>query len=139
MLRHERVELFLVLGVAQAAQELLELLLFLLQTPQRLLAVFIEGAVAARWRAEAEAMPLHAVLHALHLPLHPFHLVRPAIAIVVAPATHFSAPECAKEKGKSDRPPDQEDENGHGDPAGMPGAFEHVRAIRLFDRAAPSI
>jgi hypothetical protein len=58
---------------------------------------------------------------------------------VVTPATHFSAPECEKEKGKTDRPPDQEAENGHGNPAGMPGAFEHVRTIRLFGGAAPSI
>src|SRR5581483_2685682 len=139
MLRHERVELFLVLGVAQAGQEFLELLLLLLQPPQRLLAVFIESAVAARGRAEAEAMPLHAVLHALHLPLHALHLVRPAIAVVMTPATHFSAPECEKEKGKSDRPPDQEAEDGHGNPAGVPGALEHVGAVRLLHGAAPSV
>src|SRR5215475_15355615 len=139
MLRHEGVELFLVLGVAQAAEEILELLLLLFQATQRLLTILVEGAVAAGRRAKAEAMALHAVLHPLHLPLHTFHLVRPAIAIVVAPATHFSAPECEKEKGKSDRPPDQEAEDGHGNPAWVPGAFEHVRAIRLFDRAAPSI
>src|ERR1700742_4723752 len=104
MLVHEGVELFLVLGVAQAAEEILELLLLLLETLQRLGAIFVEGAVAARGRTEAEAAAaeataLHAVLHPLHLPLHPFHLVLPAILVIVAPATHTSAPECEKEKG----------------------------------------
>src|SRR5215472_12973277 len=56
MLRHERIELFLVLGVAQPNQEFLELLLLLLEAPQRLVAIVIEGAVAARGRTEAEAM-----------------------------------------------------------------------------------
>src|ERR1700731_3927140 len=55
VLPHERVELFLVLGVAQAAEEILELLLLLLQTAQRLAAIFVKGAVATGGRAEAEA------------------------------------------------------------------------------------
>src|ERR1700759_4072325 len=62
MLPHERVELFLVLGVAQAAEEILELLLFLLEAAQRLTAILVEGTVAAGGRAEAEpaeAMTLH--------------------------------------------------------------------------------
>ena len=46
VLRHERVELFLVLGVAQASQEILELLLLFLEAAQRLRAVLVEGAVA---------------------------------------------------------------------------------------------
>src|SRR5262249_16226963 len=72
----------------------------------------------------------------------PLHLVGPAIAIVVAPATHFSAPECEKEKGESDRPPDDEAEDRHGNPAGMPWRIEHARAVVLFPlggRAAPAI
>src|SRR5262249_12718487 len=141
VLPHERVELFLVLGVAQAAEELLELLLLLLEAPQRLAAIFVEGAVSAGGRSEAEAAEataLHAVLHPLHLPLHPFHLVLPAIRVI--PATHLSAPECEKEKGKPDRPPDQKAENGHHDPAGMPGTLQHVRTIGWwFGGAAPSI
>src|SRR5262249_42074387 len=140
---HEGVELFLVLGVAQATQEILELLLLFLEAPQRLLAILVEGAVTARGRTETEAAALHAVAHALHLPLHPLHLVLPfvvpAILVRVTPATHLSAPECEKEKGKSDRPPDQEAEDGHRDPAGVPRALEHPRAIGLFDGAAPSI
>ena len=88
-------------------------------------------------KPEAEAAALHAAAHPVHLVLHPLHLVLPAI--LMAPATHFSAPECEKEKGKADRPPDDEAEDGHGDPAGMPGAIKHMRAIGLFRRAAPSI
>src|SRR5206468_12919487 len=106
---------------------------------QCLAAVFVEGAIAAggRTEAEAEAAALHAAAHAVHLVLHPLHLVLPAI--LVAPATHFSAPSCEKEKGKPDRPPDDEAEDGHGDPAGVPGAIQHMRAILLFRGAAPSI
>src|SRR4051812_44506472 len=140
VLRHECIELFLVLGVAQAVEEIPELDLLLFKALQGLGAVLVEGAVAARLRteaAEAEATALHAAAHPLHLVLHPLHLVRPAI--LVTPATHFSAPECEKEKGKSDRPPDDEAENGHGDPAGMPGTIKHMRAIRLFFPPATSI
>src|SRR2546430_689647 len=115
VLRHEGVELFLVLGVAQAVEEIAEFDLLLFETLQGFDAVFVEGAVAARGRtetAEGKAAALHAAAHPLHLVLHPLHLVLPAI--LVAPATHFSAPECEKEKGKSDRPPDDEAEDGHG-------------------------
>src|SRR3954452_2573499 len=119
MLGHELVELFLVLGVAQAVEEILELDLLFLEAAQGFDAVFVEGAVAARGRAKAEATAFHAAPHPLHLVLHPLHLVLPAI--LVTPATHFSAPECEKEKGKPDRPPDDEAEDGHGDPAGVPG------------------
>src|SRR5260370_42387459 len=104
MLRHELVELFLVLGVTQAIEEILEFGLLLLEAPQRFHAVFVEGAVAARGRTERKAAPLHVVAHPLHLVLHPLHLVRPAV--LMTPATHFSAPECEKEKGEADRPPD---------------------------------
>src|SRR4051794_39027353 len=140
VLRHERVELFLVLGVAQAVEEIPELDLLLFEALQGLGAVLVEGAVAARLRtetAEAEATALHATAHPLHLVLHPLHLVRPAI--LVTPATHFSAPECEKEKGKPDRPPDDETEDGHGDPAGVPGRIKHVRAMGFLVGAAPSI
>ena len=46
LLGHEGVELLLVLGVAQTVEELAEFTLLLLQAPQRLGAIFIEGAVA---------------------------------------------------------------------------------------------
>src|SRR4249920_1808749 len=93
VLRHELVELFLVLGVAQAIEEIPELDLLLFEAPQRFGAVLVEGAVAARGRTKAEAgeaATLHAAAHAVHLVLHPLHLVLPAI--LVTPATHFSAP-----------------------------------------------
>src|SRR5207248_8273966 len=54
MLRHEEIELFLVLGMTQPIEEFAKLLLLFLEPPQRLHAVFIEGAVAARRRAERE-------------------------------------------------------------------------------------
>src|SRR6266851_1731973 len=117
MLRHELVELFLVLGVTQAIEEIPELGLLFLEAPQGFHAVFVEGAVAARGRtAETEAATLHAAAHPLHLVLHPLHLIGPAV--LMTPTTHFSAPECKKEKGKPDRPPDDETQHGHGDPAG---------------------
>src|SRR6202030_1446984 len=112
VLRHELVELFLVLGVTQPIEEILESGLLLFEALQRFHAVFIERAVAARGRTEAaevEAAALHVVAHPLHLVLHPLHLILPAI--LVTPATHFRAPECEKEKGKADRPPEQEAEN----------------------------
>src|SRR5215218_1613309 len=93
VLRHELVELFLVLGVTQAVEEIPELDLLFLETLQGFGAVLVEGAVAARGRTEAEAgeaATLHAAAHPLHLVLHPLHLVLPAI--LVTPATHFSAP-----------------------------------------------
>src|ERR1700676_202178 len=140
ILGHELVELFLVLGVAQPIEEILEFGLFLFEALQRLDAVFVEGAVAARGRtetAEAEAPSLHVISHPLHLVLHPLHLVRKAVPI--APASHFSAPECKKEKGEADRPPDDEAEHGDGDPAGVPGRIKHMRAVGLLFGAAPSI
>ena len=58
MLRHELVELFLVLGVAQAIEEIAEFGLLLFEAPQRFHAVFVEGAIAARGRTEtAEVKP----------------------------------------------------------------------------------
>src|SRR6266536_2539817 len=52
-LGHELVELGLVLGVAQALQELLELTLLLFEPPQGLGAIFVERPVAARARIAA--------------------------------------------------------------------------------------
>src|SRR5205807_560068 len=129
MLGHELVELFLVLGVTQAIEEIPEFGLLLLEPPQGFHAVLVEGAVAARGRTERKAAALHAIAHPLHLVLHPLHLVRETIA--VTPASHFSAPECEKEKGKADRPPDDEAQDGYGDPAGVPGRIEHMRAVGL--------
>src|SRR3984957_13488134 len=143
VLRHERIELFLVLGVTQAIEEILELDLLLFKPLQCVRTVVVEGAVAARRRPETEAaaaigLPrLHVIAHPLHLVLHPLHLVRPAI--LMTPATHFSAPECEKEKTKADRPPDEEAEYRHGNPTGMPGRMQHARAVVFVGGAAPSI
>src|SRR5215470_613395 len=46
-LSHERIELGLVLGHAQTAEEVVKLPLLLFEAPQRFLAVFVEGAIAA--------------------------------------------------------------------------------------------
>src|SRR5277367_91005 len=88
MLRHEQVELLLVLGVAQAIEEFAKLLLLLLEPLQRLHTVFVEGAVAARRRPEGETAAFHPAAHPLHLVLHPLHLVGPAVLVTMIPATH---------------------------------------------------
>ena len=76
VLRHELIELFLVLGVTQPIEEVAEFGLLFLKAPQRFHAVFVEGAVAARGRTEAaKAAALHVIAHPLHLVLHPLHLV----------------------------------------------------------------
>src|SRR5688572_3079889 len=54
-LGHELVELGLVLGLAQAVEEALEFLLLILEAAQRLLAILVEGAIAARREAATEA------------------------------------------------------------------------------------
>src|SRR5581483_3635499 len=55
-LGHELVELGLVLGVAQPLEEGLKLLGLLLEPPQRLLAILVEGAIAGRLEG-ADAPP----------------------------------------------------------------------------------
>jgi hypothetical protein len=57
----------------------------------------------------------------------------------MTPTTHFSAPKCEKEKGKADRPPDDETQHGHGNPAGVPRRLKHMWSVVLFGGAAPSI
>jgi len=128
VLRHERVELFLVLGVAQAIEEIAEFDLFFLKAPQRLHAVVVEGAVAARGRAETKSTALHAAAHPLHLVLHALHFI---LETIVAPATHFPAPDCVEENGESDRPPEHEAEHGENNPAGMPGRSQHRRLAKI--------
>src|SRR5260370_26134278 len=114
MLGHELVELFLVLGVTQAIEEIAEFGLLFLEPPQGFHAVLVKGTVAAGGRTERKAAALHSIAHPLHLVLHPIHLVRPTIA--GTPASHFSPPEFEKENSKADRPPDDEAQHGHGDP-----------------------
>jgi len=78
--------------VTQPIEEITEFGLLFLQPPQGFHAVFIEGAVAARGRTERKTAALHPVAHPFHLVLHPLHLVRPAV--LIAPTSHFPAPEC---------------------------------------------
>jgi hypothetical protein len=62
VLGHELIELFLVLGVAQPIEEILEFGLLLLETLQRLDAVFVEGAVAAAGRRSSLSLPRATIL-----------------------------------------------------------------------------
>ncbi|MEY9500229.1 hypothetical protein ABIF33_009249 [Bradyrhizobium elkanii] len=59
--------------------------------------------------------------------------------VVVTPTGHLSAPECEKEKGEADRPPDHEAEDDPGDLQGMPRRRVEVGTVGLFDGAAPAI
>src|SRR5580692_10857065 len=65
---HELVELGLVLGHTQALEEFAKLALLVLETAQRLGAVVVEGAVAARSAPATET--LHLGAHAIHFVLH---------------------------------------------------------------------
>src|SRR5260370_7454640 len=94
MLRHELVELFLVLGVTQAIKEIPEFGLLFLEPPQGFQAVLVEGAVAAGGRPEREAAAFHVIAPPFHLVLHPLHLVRPTTPLT--PATPFPPPKCVK-------------------------------------------
>src|SRR5262245_57400072 len=85
-LGHELVELGLVLGEAQPLQKLTELALLLLETLERLGAVLVERAVAARRRVAEAAEPAAEVLaHALHFAL-------PVLASMT-PTSHIPAPQ----------------------------------------------
>src|SRR4029077_8363349 len=115
-LGHELVEFALVLGKAQAVEEIAELALLLFEPAQRLGAVFVEGVIAARRRPprpEAAAEALHALAHAAHLFFHARHFALPALATM---ATHVSAPECEGEDREADRPPHDESEDQQDDP-----------------------
>src|SRR5205085_10782416 len=119
-----------VLGLAQAVQGILEFGLRFLETLQRLLTVFVKGAIAARRPVVAAAF--HAGAKALHLVLHPLHLLLPArgvAAVISCHATHSSAPKRKKEKGEADWPPHNETEHGQHDPARMPASFEECRTV----------
>src|SRR5215467_13332256 len=109
-LRHELIELGLVLGHAQAAEELVEFALLLLEPPQGFRAVLVEGAVAARARRlppSAGAAHVGAV---------------PTIDLAMFPATHASAPNDEGQGGQTKRPPDDEAE----DHQREPGAFSQL-------------
>src|SRR5690606_5707031 len=95
-LGHEGIELGLVLGEAKPLQERLELALLFFQSPQGVVAVFIEGRVAARrgpeGRTAAETgTAAHLRAHPVHLRLQAIHLVLPAIVAAIT-ASHSSTP-----------------------------------------------
>ena len=122
-------------GVTQPVEEIAEFGLLLFEPAQGVHTVFVEGAIAGRGRTEGEAAAFHPATHPLHFVLHPLHLVLPAIHVI--PATHRRAPECEKEKGKADRPPEKETKNGRNHHSRMNA---HPRAVVGFiNRAAPSI
>ncbi len=107
LLGHELVELSLVLGRAQALQELLELALLVLEPAQGLLAVIVEGAIAARPRR----LPPGACAAA-----HLLNSTLPAGHVAVPRATHPSAPDNEGQKGKTHRPPEREAQDHQRDP-----------------------
>src|SRR5262245_51839682 len=87
-LRHELIELGLVLGGAQALQELAELPLLLLKPAQGLGTVFVERAIAARARILPPAGKLTGRIR-----------VVPAAEIAMLSAAHSSAPDCVGQGG----------------------------------------
>ena len=116
---HELIEFRLVLGLAQALQEVAELALLIFEAPQRLGPVFVEGAVAAGAVtappvAPALRVPLNVPAHAIHLFLQALHFTLPAIAVI--PAAHSSAPDDECEDHEADRPPPHEAEDHEKDP-----------------------
>src|SRR5580704_1231340 len=113
--RHELIEFRLVLGLAQACQEVPELALLVLQALERIGAVFVEGTVAA---GTVAAPPVATAAQALHLVLETPHLTLPAI--VVIPATHPSSPDDECEDHEADRPPHHEAEDHEKDPGWSP-------------------
>src|SRR5687767_9848259 len=106
---HELVELGLVLGLAQAVEEIAELLLLFLEALQRLGAVFVEGGIAAR-AAPRAAPPL----------IHPAFLL--AVPAAATSASHASTPYQVSQEREADRPRDDEGQNQQGDP----GRLAHI-------------
>src|SRR5216683_3548163 len=111
---HELIELALVLGHAQTLQKFTEFALFVLQSPQRLGAVFVESVVAACGPRPA------ARTKALHLGPHAFHLFLPMVVAMSAPAAHSSAPQGEGEDRKAYGPPEDEPQHHEDDPSRMP-------------------
>jgi hypothetical protein len=113
---HELVELGLVLRLAQPIEELPELALLFLEPAQRVRAIFVEGVVAGRLRPAAApaatrgALPTAArLVHAVEIPF---------------PTAHASAPDEIGQDPKSDWPEEDEAEDRHTDPGGLPDVVE---------------
>src|SRR5690606_29280533 len=123
--RHELIELGLVLRHAQAIEEATELALFLLETAQGLLAIFVERAIAGgRINASVQAPLLSLALPALS------HPALPARKVTVPSTAHPSAPDQVSQNCESYRPEHREAEDHDGDPGRLSPvvkAFDHLR------------
>src|SRR5262245_44035337 len=100
-LRHELIELSLVLCRPEPNQEVLKLALLLFKTAQGFLAIVVKGLVAARPR---------------RLPPGSRRSRRALPAAYAFPTTHSSTPNDEGEDGETDRPPPHETEDHERDP-----------------------
>ena len=126
-LGHELIELGLVTCLAQAIEESLELVSLLLQAPQSLLAIGIEGRVAGRPQRTKAAETAAEAPRLLHKVLLPLQFVS---------ATHASTPDEIGQEAKANRPPDDEAENRGDDPRRLPvivqGRHYLLHVMRTF-------
>src|SRR5262245_20757849 len=104
---HELIELGLVLSHPQTGEEIAKLALLLFKTPQGFLAVFVEGALAAR--AHRRLPPRSCTRCAIRS-------VLPTADAVMLPAAHSSTPDDEGQGGNTHRPPDHEAQDRQGDP-----------------------
>src|SRR5215470_7559146 len=103
----------------QPIEKIAELALLFLKPTQRLIAIFVEGVVAAGSRmAPPLAAGAHSSAHAIHLLLHAFHLALPTVHTVMVPTAHSSAPDDEGQRRKAQRPPETKPEDHEGDPGG---------------------
>src|SRR5262249_31199032 len=115
---HDLTELRLVLGLTQPVEEFFDLALFLLEPAKRLLAIFVEGAVAAREAAPGAAAPAaHGLAHAV-----PAFLVPAAVAVL--PTSHASTPYNICQDAQADRPVGHEAEDHEHDPCRLTQVIE---------------
>src|SRR6185437_1898873 len=149
-LGHKLIELGFVLGEAQTIEELAEFALLFLKPPQRVGAIFVEGAVAARGRVTpriaapritAFRIAAHFRAHPVHLALQALHLVLPAVMpaavglILVMSATHSSAPYCEDKDRETRGPPHHETKDDQRDP----GRFADFVKLRGDSHYGPRV
>src|SRR5262245_7897309 len=114
-LRHELIELSLVLRHPQAREKILELALLLFEPAQGFLTIFVERPVPTR---ACRLPPGPGLTHLVGLSGPASH--------ATFPATHSSAPNDEGQGGKADRPPDAEAEDHQRDP----GRFSQLIELR---------